>query len=339
MKKKAKVRLQDIAEKANLSVSAVSLALRDHPSISEESKRRIQQIRRELGYRPGGGQQSSTPQAKNMLNFAYCLIGESLQDEAYPPIAHGIICACRKWQIHLAIEQLPATPPLRPVIMPTGATPNGFLLMGFLTDELVEPFAATGSPVVTIGANPLSGKHSSVTADVFQAGKLVARRAIDEGYKNFVNIAANLVSLHNVHFLQGVRHELDSRGFSLNDDHVIIGSEFALHEPQYLDRITHLCKQPTAILIPGVVPANSCVSILQTKGWMKEKKLEIYTLRQSDAGEINPHYKCLNVGLERLGQIAVDRLVQKILHHETYAGPNTTLVAVEGWLDSKPARG
>lgn len=335
MKKKAKVRLQDIAEKANLSVSAVSLALRDHPSISEESKRRIQQIRRELGYRPGVSQQNGTHQTKSTLNFGYCLIGESLQDEAYPPIAHGIICACREWQVHLAIEQLPATPTLSPVTMPTGAIPNGFLLMGFLTDELVEPFAATGSPVVIIGSNPLSGKHPSVTADVFQAGEHVARRAVNEGYKNFVNIAANLTSLHNIHFLQGVRHELESHGFTLNDDHVIIGSEFALHEPQYLDRITQLCNQPTAILIPGVVTANSCASILHTKGWMKEKNLAIYSLRQSDAGEINPHYKCLNMALERLGQIAVDRLAQKILHHETYTGPSTTLVAVEGWLDSK----
>lgn len=337
MKKKAKVRLQDIAEKAKLSVSAVSLALRDHPSISEDSKRRVQQIRRELGYRPGGGQYTGTPQIKSTLNFGYCLIGESLQDEAYPPIAHGIIRACREWQAHLAIEQLPSTLPLRPVTMPTGATPDGYLLMGFLTDELVEVFAATGSPVVIIGSNPLSGKHPSVTADVFQAGKLAARRAIDEGYKNFVNIAANLTSLHNIHFLQGVRHELESRGFSLDDDHVIIGSEFALHEPQYLDRITRLCNQPTALLIPGVVTANSCASILHTKGWMKEKKLEIYTLRQSDAGEINPHYKCLNLAFERLGQLAVDRLVQRILHHETYRGPTTTLVAVEGWLDAKPS--
>lgn len=335
MKKKAKVRLQDIAERANLSISAVSLALRDHPSISEESKKKIQEIRRELGYRAGGTQTGAQP-ARSTLNLGYCLVGESLQDEAYTPIAHGIIRACREWQAHLAIEQLPADPlPDQRVTMPTGEAPDGYLLVGFLTDEIVEQFAEGEKPVILIGSNPLSGKYSSVTSDVFQAGKLVAKRAIDEGFRNFVNVAANLNSLHNIQFLQGVRRALETQGFSLPDDHVIVAQEFALHEPKYLDQLSRLANQPTALLIPGVVTATTCASILHAKGWMNEKKLGIYALRQSDAGDVNPHYKSLNLGFERLGQVAVDRLVQKILGHETYSGPCTSLLAAEGWLDAR----
>lgn len=338
MKKRAKVRLQDIAEKANLSVSAVSLALRDHPSISEESKRRIQQIRRELGYRPNGSPSNGPQAAKTTLNLGYCLIGESLQDEAYTPIAHGIIRACREWQAHLAIEQLPAEPPAgQRVTMPTGESPDGYLLVGFLTDEIVDRFTDEGKPVIIIGSNPLSGKHSTVTSDVFQAGKIVAKRAIDEGYRNFANLAANLNSLHNIQFLQGARRMLETHGFALPDDHVIIAPDFALHEPQYLDQLSRLTESPTALLIPGVVTATACATILQAKGWMQEKKIGIYALRQSDAGDINPYYRSLNLGFERLGQIAVDRLVQKILRHETYRGPSTSLVAAEGWLDEVSA--
>lgn len=334
MKKKAKVRLQDIAERANLSISAVSLALRDHPSISEESKRRIQQIRRELGYRPAGSQQNGHQQARGNLHLGYCLVGESLQDEAYTPIAHGIIRACREWQAHLAIEQISTTPlPIPRVTMPTGEAPDGYLLVGFLTDEIVEHFAAGDKPIIVIGSNPLSGKYSTVTSDIFHAGKLVAKRAIDEGYRNFINIAANLDSLHNIQFLQGARRTLETHGFSLPDDHVIVASEYALHKPEYLDQLARLANQPTALLIPGVVTATACASILHAKGWMEEKNFGIYALRQSDAGDINPHYKSLNLAFERLGQIGVDRLVQKILRHETYLGPCTSLLGAEGWLD------
>lgn len=334
MKKKAKVRLQDIAERANLSISAVSLALRDHPSISEESKRRIQQIRRELGYRPTSLSQNGGQAARGTLNLGYCLIGESLQDEAYTPIAHGIIKACREWQAHLAIEQLPGDSlPASPITMPTGEQPDGYLLVGFLTDAIVDYFASGDKPLVLIGSNPLSRQHSTVTADIIQAGSHVAERAIADGYRNFLNIGANLESLHNIHFLKGVRRTLAAHGFSLPDDHVIIASEFALHEPQHLDQIAHRTNQPTAILTAGAVTATACASILQAKGWMQEKKIGIYALRPSDAGDINPHYKSLNLGFERLGQIAVDRLVQKIQHHETYRGPSTTVITAEGWLD------
>ena len=43
--------LQDIAEAAGVHRSTVSLALRDHPRISQEMRRRIQALAKELGYR------------------------------------------------------------------------------------------------------------------------------------------------------------------------------------------------------------------------------------------------------------------------------------------------
>jgi LacI family transcriptional regulator len=46
------IRLQDIAEKAGVSRATVSLALRNHASISADTRARIQQIAVELGYRP-----------------------------------------------------------------------------------------------------------------------------------------------------------------------------------------------------------------------------------------------------------------------------------------------
>jgi LacI family transcriptional regulator len=46
------VRLQDIADKAGLSKAAVSLALRNHPSIAPETRKRIQELARQLGYQP-----------------------------------------------------------------------------------------------------------------------------------------------------------------------------------------------------------------------------------------------------------------------------------------------
>lgn len=332
--KKKKARLQDIAEKANLSISAVSLALRDHPSISDASKARVEQIRKELGYRTGVNRNGGSRLGKTTINIAYCLIGESLQDEAYTPIAHGIITACREWQAHLAIEQLSGEAlPTKPVTMPTGEGADGYLLVGFLTDEIVGHFADEGKPIVIIGSNPLTPKHSTVTADIIQAGSLVAERAIKDGYRNFLNITANLDSLHNIHFLKGIRRTLETHRFELPDTQVIVYPEFALHEPQYLNQISRLTNTPTAIFTAGAVTANACISILQAKRWIERKKLSIYTLRPSDAGDINPHYKSLNLGFERLGQIAVDRLVQKIQHHETYQGPLTSIIYAEGWLD------
>lgn len=47
-----RVSLRDIARKLDVSHVTVSLALRDHPRISEECRRRVQRLARKLGYRP-----------------------------------------------------------------------------------------------------------------------------------------------------------------------------------------------------------------------------------------------------------------------------------------------
>lgn len=47
-----RVTLRDVAEKAGLSIAAVSIALRDHPRLPAETRDRVKQIATELGYAP-----------------------------------------------------------------------------------------------------------------------------------------------------------------------------------------------------------------------------------------------------------------------------------------------
>jgi LacI family transcriptional regulator len=52
MKRKFQITLDDIAEKVNVSKVTVSKALRGHPDISSETKEKIKQVARDLGYIP-----------------------------------------------------------------------------------------------------------------------------------------------------------------------------------------------------------------------------------------------------------------------------------------------
>lgn len=49
---KKKVTLNDIATRLNLTKVSISKALRNHPDISDDTKKKVQEIARELGYRP-----------------------------------------------------------------------------------------------------------------------------------------------------------------------------------------------------------------------------------------------------------------------------------------------
>ena len=51
-KRKKQITLEDIAAQLDLSKVAVSKALRDHPDISEDTKNKVRQLAKDLGYFP-----------------------------------------------------------------------------------------------------------------------------------------------------------------------------------------------------------------------------------------------------------------------------------------------
>jgi DNA-binding LacI/PurR family transcriptional regulator len=46
--------MSDIAQESGVSISTVSLVLRDKPGIPPETRQRVQKIAQQLGYRPRG---------------------------------------------------------------------------------------------------------------------------------------------------------------------------------------------------------------------------------------------------------------------------------------------
>jgi len=334
--KPKKVTLKDIAKRANLSISAVSLALRGHPSISEKSRERIHQIRRDLGYNPFAEWQENAgaaPTTGAALRIGYCLVGDSLQDEANVSLADGIIRSCQEWKAQLAIEQIAAhSLPKKQILMPTGEAPTGYVLTGFLTDEFIDYFSQDGMPVVIIGGGPSNRKVPNVSLDFMETARVMVEAALRDGNRNFLYIAANLESAHNVQFLHSLRFVLSTAGYSLPDENVIVAPSVSLHDPKHLEKVAAISRKPTAILTAGEGTADRCATILYAKGWIEAKKLSIYSMRPSAAREVNPLYHSLNVGSERLGQIAVDRLAQMILGHATCTSPYTSLIGPIGWM-------
>ena len=65
--KKSQVTIKDIAKKLNISPSTVSRALRDHPDISTQTKKRINSLAEELDYQPDSIAQSLKKRRTNLI--------------------------------------------------------------------------------------------------------------------------------------------------------------------------------------------------------------------------------------------------------------------------------
>ncbi|MFT4153584.1 LacI family DNA-binding transcriptional regulator [Parafilimonas sp.] len=93
--------IKEIAKRLNISVSTVSRALHDHPSIGLRTKMRVQQLADELGYEPN----KIAIFFKQRKTFAIGVVLPSLIEEFFSKAISGIEDVARKNNYHVFIGQ------------------------------------------------------------------------------------------------------------------------------------------------------------------------------------------------------------------------------------------
>ncbi len=93
--------IKEIARKLNISVSTVSRALHDHPSIGLRTKMRVQQLAKELNYEPN----KIAIFFKQRKTYAIGVVLPSLVEEFFSKAISGIEDVARKNKYHVFIGQ------------------------------------------------------------------------------------------------------------------------------------------------------------------------------------------------------------------------------------------
>lgn len=95
-----KVTLQDIGRKLGLSATTISLALRDHPRISKETKHKISLVLKDLKYEPNRVARALVTGKSNLIG----VIVPNSSDQFYAEIFHGIEDAARSANYHVLLS-------------------------------------------------------------------------------------------------------------------------------------------------------------------------------------------------------------------------------------------
>ena len=84
------ITIKDIARKLNLSIAAVSRALDGYPDISPETRRRVEQTAREMGYVPNRAARQLRRKRSDTLGFILPVSGPRFADPFYSEFIEGL---------------------------------------------------------------------------------------------------------------------------------------------------------------------------------------------------------------------------------------------------------
>lgn len=188
-KKVQHVKLEDLAKKLNVSNVTISKALRGHPDISTEMKKKVNKLADELGYVPNLMAKNLSSRRSNIIglvvpkiaHFFFGSIIESVYDEAFK----------KNYEIVLTVSQENAERERKHILSLLSMKVDGLIVS--ITQEtedmaIFERVKKMNIPLVFIDRLPNIGCNPSVTVDDFGGAYQATEYFIKKGYRNIAHL-------------------------------------------------------------------------------------------------------------------------------------------------------
>jgi DNA-binding LacI/PurR family transcriptional regulator len=201
--------MADLAARAQVSIITVSRALRDSPSVREDTRRRIQELAREMGYRFNATARNLRLQRSHTIAVVVDMkpTPERPMSGPFPLDLLGGIC---QELTTAGYNVLLTTGPSQPAAAVQAA--DGAILLGQGADDTaVRQLLPIGVPLVVWGAPQPGVDPVFVGSDNHQGGALAAARLIETGRRRLVFLG-DTRHRENAERLHGFAETLASAG-------------------------------------------------------------------------------------------------------------------------------
>lgn len=319
-----KVTMTEIAEQSGVSLATVSLVLREKAGIGADTRERVMQVAKDLGYFPKNVSASSVIPLTNVgliLKEEPHLIPQA--NRFYSHVVAGIELACRRQHINLFYATMTVDADSYPVELPRilleeNAT-EGFLLLGaFLSETLRQVMDRHSVPLILVDAYAATDVYDAVVSDNVGGACQAVTYLIQQGHRHIAFVGSHLESYPSIHERQ-VGYEK-----ALADAH-IAESYYAdchiINTEEIIKATTALIQanpQVTAIFTANDETAITVMDALRSLGRQIPGDISVVGYDDIDlASRVSPPLSTMQVDKAGMGRIAVQLLINRVQYPES----------------------
>jgi LacI family transcriptional regulator len=321
---RSRVTMTEIAEQSGVSLSTVSLVLRDKPGVGPDTRQRVLDVARDLGYIP---KNSNAQHGSGLTTIGLILKAEPGRipqaNQFYSHVVAGIEAACRQQQINLLYATLPVDQDSYAVELPRllieGDTADGLLLVGaFLDETLAQVVERQWSPIVLVDAYSAANQYDAIVSDNFNGAYQAATHLIQHGHRHIGLAAGHPQAYPSIRerrrgYIQALQDN-DISDLYFADCHLI-------NREEILDATTDLLQcnpKITAILGANDEVAITVMEVAQTLGLRIPDDLSVVGFDNTDlANCVSPSLTTMHVDKVGMGRLAVQLLVNRVKYPES----------------------
>jgi LacI family transcriptional regulator len=209
--------IQDIAERAGVSQMTVSRVLNNRPDVAPATRKRIEEVIKELDYRPSElarGLRSKRTKTIGLIvpdssNPFFAEIAKGVEDEGYEAGYSVILCNSAKMpERELKYLDLLQAKGVDGIIFITTTTQI----------DQIRPLIDHGIPVVMFYRDPGDLNVDTFKIDNYSSGYLATRHLADLGHQNIACIRPGSTETPSAKRVDGYKQALEDCGLSWNPD-------------------------------------------------------------------------------------------------------------------------
>lgn len=306
--------LQEVAEHAGVSRSTVSRVINNHPNVSAATRARVEAAIEKCGYRPHAVARSL---ATNRTHILGVIIPEAVTklftDPYFPLMLRGATEACNRNEYQLILSLF--TTSVDPRTMHDRVVRSGYLDGVFvanlsLDDGLIPRLLADGIPFVTIGRHP-DDRVNYVDIDNVGGARMAVEHLIRLGHKRIGTITGPLDMTPGQDRLEGFRDVLNAHRLPVTEGLVAEGDFTEAGGRAAMVRI--LREAPTAVFAASDAMAIGAIKAIKSAGLRVPQDISVIGFDDvPPAVSIEPELTTVRQPIERLGQLAVETLINRI---------------------------
>lgn len=220
--KSRQVTIKDIARELNISPSTVSRALKDHPDISPETKKLVNELAKKLNYEPNTIALSLRSQKTNtigviipeIVHFFFSTIISGIEEVAYDAGYTVMVCQSNESYEKEVIDTKALL----------SHRVDGFLVSYSRETKNFDHFKEVDSrniPIVFFDRIPKGIEAPKIIIDDEQAASSATLHLIDQGCKKIAHLAGPLTLQISQKRLKGYKDALLKYNLEVNDSYII----------------------------------------------------------------------------------------------------------------------
>ena len=314
------ITLKDISKRVGKSITTVSRALNDYDDVNPETKKMIQEVAEEMGYRPNIIAQRLQKQKTDTIGFIIPTFGPRFSDPFFSEFLAGVGNMASDLGFDLLVStQPPGEKEYRAYHkMMDGRRVDGFIIVRTRrNDNRINDLLKRDFPFTVFGRIEGRNDFPYIDEDGIYGMRQVADHLVGLGHTKIGCIAPNPELMFAVTRTKGLRDSLAAHGIQLDESMCKIGD--LTQKGGYLQckSLLHESNPPTAIVACNDLMALGAISAAQDLGLEVGKDITITGFDDIPLAEYShPPLTTVHQPIYQIGGMVCEMLIKIIMDQE-----------------------